>query len=149
FPGRGSRRRGSPYEGAGEIPLDAASRPRTFVGMNRSAAEIRPTRRLASLLLALLVFVTGAAQDGYGLRPCAHHDAAAKEIAATSHADGHAHGAHHGAAGGAHQDAPADDGCSCVGTCGTGGAVVVPPLAVSAALSTEPAHEAAFHQPDE
>ena len=107
----------------------------------------RPTGRLGSLLCALLLLSTGAAQDGYGLRPCPHHEAGAREVAS---AGAHVHATHHGGAA----EAPADEdagrhGCSCIGACGAGGAVPVAPAAAPAGLASVPARRAAPARPDE
>ena len=92
----------------------------SFSAVRDAHLHRRPSiaRRSGSLLLALLLLMVGAAQDGYGLRPCQHHEA-------PGHAHhGDAHGMGHGQEPGTSQQ---PDGCTCVGTCqdagGTPGAL--------------------------
>lgn len=78
----------------------------------------RPLRRLASLLVAILLVATWSA-DAFGLHRCPHHDGL------PGHAAHHAgHGAPHGA--------PAHDShapCTCVGACTPGMALTAPTVA--------------------
>jgi hypothetical protein len=75
----------------------------------------RPPRGVV-LLLSLLLVSLGAAQDGYGLRLCPHHDAAP---GAQQHHDHH-HASHAVGADGS-DPAPGEQpgGCSCIGACVT------------------------------
>ncbi|HET9983239.1 MAG TPA: hypothetical protein VFQ38_06620 [Longimicrobiales bacterium] len=75
----------------------------------------RTLRRLASLLVAILLVATWSA-DAFGLHRCPHHDSLPGDAA--QHAG---HGAHHGA--------PAHDShsaCTCIGACAPGVALTAP-----------------------
>ncbi|HET6228741.1 MAG TPA: hypothetical protein VFE05_01605 [Longimicrobiaceae bacterium] len=94
--------------------------------------------RLTAFLLTLLLVLTGAGQDGYGLHPCPHHDSMAAAIASSTdppqadagpnaaapmHMAGHAHGHGDAHAAAPHGGAPVHEGshdhgaCTCVGAC--------------------------------
>ncbi|HET8654842.1 MAG TPA: hypothetical protein VFL93_04970 [Longimicrobiaceae bacterium] len=106
----------------------------------RSHRGFSRTRRLYHLLWALFVLVTGATQEGFGLRPCCMHRA--MDGGMPTH-DMHAmHGMRgmagmtHGASdpgGRSRSDAPSGNRCVCLGTCQAGGSSIALPSGVTVA----------------
>ena len=94
-------------------------------------------RRLVSALLGAFLLSMGAAQDGYGLHPCVHHDAPAGEAAA------HAHGEHASETG-----APVDEPCTCVATCHAAGDLPAAPVPHDSAIPVPAAVRQQARRPD-
>ncbi|HET7321257.1 MAG TPA: hypothetical protein VFI96_02100 [Longimicrobiaceae bacterium] len=93
------------------------------------------TQRLHHLLWSLLFLVTGATQQGFGLRPCIH-DAAMRDMPAMAgmagmHGGAMSHGGgHHGPS-----HAPEHTRCTCLGMCQAGGTATLPAPTLRAAVA--------------
>jgi hypothetical protein len=102
----------------------------------RSHRGFSRTRRLYHLLWALFVLVTGATQEGFGLRPCCMHQAM---DGGTSMHDMHDMHGMHGMAGmthgASHSDGHStpDHRCACLGTCQAGGSSIALPSGIALA----------------
>ena len=98
-------------------------------------------RRLTAVVWALLFLLTGAA-EGFGSHVCAHHDPQLAAFAAQAGQSDAAHAAHATAVavGHAEQQAeqPTDAGCTCIGACQVGGAVLLPQVAFGVATLLAP-----------
>jgi hypothetical protein len=101
--------------------------------MDHGRTRRRPGRltRLNRLFWTLLLFATGATQEGFGLRPCAHHELFAPESSAPHAGMEHMGSGHHHGAPDSPSHAPDHSGCTCVGTCATSGTAPLPALAPS------------------
>jgi hypothetical protein len=92
-------------------------------------------RRLTAVIWALLFLVTGAA-EGFGTHVCAHHDPVLAALAAQGAGVDHAAPAVHGEQHPGHDAGqPAHSGCTCIGTCQVGGALLLPTTAPQAAVA--------------